>query len=60
MDWSKLGQQLASATKTAGNGIVTGTVWLGRKSKDAALATKDAAVTVGKAYKDEWQKQEKK
>lgn len=60
MDWDKIGQKLAQATKATGNGIVTGTVWLGRKSKDAAIATKDAAVSVGKAYKDEWQKQEEK
>jgi hypothetical protein len=59
MDWKKLGEQLAKATKTTGKSIVTSTVWVGRQTKNVALTVSDAAGEVGKAYKEEWDKQKK-
>jgi hypothetical protein len=59
MDWNKFGKKVEAALKATGNGIVTGTVFVAQNSKTAAVAVKDATVAVGKAYKEEWQKQKK-
>ena len=58
--WRNLGNSVAQGSKVAAQGTVTGMVWLGRGTTAASSAIATATVDAGKAFKEEWTRQEKK